>query len=63
MPRTKTRVESETRKNIDIDPETVKVITIDAINRGLQGFKPNAERIIKEAAQQIIKAEGKKSKV
>lgn len=54
MARPKTRKSGDTRKLIDLDKETIKAITKDAIDRDLPGFKPNAERILKEAAQKII---------
>lgn len=54
MVRPKTRKSEDIRKLIDLDKETIKAITKDAIDRELSGFKPNAERILREAAQRII---------
>lgn len=54
MARPKTRKSEDIRKLIDLDKETIKAITKDAIDRDLSGFKPNAERILREAAQKII---------
>lgn len=53
MPRTKERQETDVRKNIDLDKETIKALTLDAVHRDLQGFKPNAERILREAAAKL----------
>ncbi|MFN0081007.1 MAG: hypothetical protein ACKVOM_00685 [Ferruginibacter sp.] len=54
MARTKKREADDIRKLIDLDKDTIKVITKDAADRELPGFKPNAERILKEAAQKMI---------
>lgn len=54
MARPKKRENNEIRKLIDLDKETIKVITKDAADRELSGFKPNAERILKEAAAKMI---------
>lgn len=54
MARPKTRKSEDIRKLIDLDKETIKAITKDAIDRELSGFRPNAERILREAAQKII---------
>lgn len=53
MGRTKTRNKTDIRKLIDLDKETIKAITKDAVDRELPGFKPNAERILKEAAEKM----------
>ncbi len=53
MARSKTRETGEIRKLIDLDSDTIKAIAKDAIDRDLGGFKPNAERILKEAAEKI----------
>ncbi len=53
MARQKLRTEKVVRKLIDLDKDTIKAITKDAVDRELGGFKPNAERILKEAAQKI----------
>jgi len=54
MARSKTRKEADIRKLIDLDKDTIKAITKDAADRELPGFKPNAERILKEAAAKMI---------
>ena len=56
MARPKVREINEIRKIVDLDKETIKIIAKDAIDRELAGFKPNAERILKEAAEKIKKA-------
>ena len=53
MARIKTRANGEIRKLIDLDSDTIKEIAKDAIDRNLGGFKVNAERILKEAAEKI----------
>jgi len=53
MPRPKQRNQNEVRKLIDLDKDTIKAIAKDAIDRDLQGFKQNAERILKEYAQKL----------
>ena len=53
MARTKKRTETDIRKLIDLDKETIKAITKDAADRELSGFKPNAERILREAAEKM----------
>lgn len=53
MARPKIREENDIRKIVDLDKDTIKLIAKDAIDRELAGFKPNAERILKEAAQKI----------
>lgn len=53
MGRSKTRKENDIRKLLDLDKETIKAITKDAVDRELSGFKPNAERILKEAAAKM----------
>jgi hypothetical protein len=53
MARQKLRTETDVRKILDLDKDTIKILTHDAVNRDLQGFKPNAERILKEAAAKL----------
>jgi hypothetical protein len=56
MARPKVRETNEISKIIELDKETIKLIAKDAIDRELAGFKPNAERILKEAADKIKKS-------
>lgn len=53
MARPKTREENDIRKIIDLDKDIIKVIAKDAVDRELSGFKPNAERILREAAEKM----------
>ena len=53
MARKKIRLTGEIRKLIDLDKDTIKAITKDAADRELGGFKPNAERILREAAEKM----------
>ena len=53
MARPKIREENDIRKIVDLDKDTIKLIAKDAIDRELAGFKPNAERILREAAQKM----------
>lgn len=53
MGRKKKKAEGDIRKLIDLDSDTIKLIAKDAIDRDLGGFKPNAERILKEAAEKM----------
>jgi hypothetical protein len=53
MARPKKRQLGDIRKIVDLDKDTIKSIAKDAIDRELAGFKPNAERILKEAAKKI----------
>jgi hypothetical protein len=58
MAPTKKRDANEIRKLIDLDKETIKAIAIDAVDMELAGFKPYAERILKEtAAKMTLKQE------
>ena len=53
MARPKTREDNDIRKIIDLDKDTIKAIARDAVDREISGFKPNAERILRDAAQKI----------
>ena len=55
MARPKIRKENDIRKIVDLDKDTIKLIAKDAIDRELAGFKPNAERILKEYAKKLTK--------
>jgi hypothetical protein len=53
MANTKKREAGDIRKLIDLDKDTIKAIIKDAADREIGGFKPNAERILREAAAKM----------